>query len=649
MSPSTSPDGLNKQDRGTLEWDTELNNNFDKIQAALTARSLTSHGHATMALKPEDDAGVMFVTPDGDDDDDGLSWGSAKLTVLGAYDALPASGGSIFLGGGEVQIGGAVANQGLWILGPQDPQYGSPPAGWRQQKRIRLIGIGTGDHVGNGLGGPAVGLLGGSSSDPAKPAIWVAGTNAPLYFANLAMHYMSVPIRIGVDPTRVNRSLNTAGIYMDNIHVETGNSIDRGPTIDIGYVFWWTLVNSVIGSSNAQTLGSDAAACILTKGNPGEVAGGLYLIENCVFNQGNFKYHCNPNEWGGLSIRHITQEGDGSNPVPDTIHILGASNFGSAIIENVEIADAVGQGAAVKVEPTTISSDTVLCHRATLDGPGTVLGHYPNDWGVVTKSPLAHNQVGFWQGRVAGQHDSARRMFPAVAPRFANLVNQDPAGWPTGAGNTKTTGVAAPDGSLGATSYSTINGGQQNFEIYRAAQTYAVGDWVFAGVWAKADDVTNGAGSFGAVAATAGVHFDGTASGDKFLFAPIKGDGEWVWSSLAGKVTTGTGTTELVFTLRCTSTNPHRFYLPVLLHVATGLLSDNEAHEFLQHLSTWPLNAPVGHVTAQRTQKILAPGGIGVGNSAAVTGSLPTPTRKMEVFDAAGASLGYVPIYPTIT
>lgn len=46
--------------------------------------------------------------------------------------------------------------------------------------------------------------------------------------------------------------------------------------------------------------------------------------------------------------------------------------------------------------------------------------------------------------------------------------------------------------------------------------------------------------------------------------------------------------------------------------------------------------------------KVLATGGIGVGNSASAS-SLGTLSKKMEVFDAAGASLGFVPIYTSIT
>lgn len=46
--------------------------------------------------------------------------------------------------------------------------------------------------------------------------------------------------------------------------------------------------------------------------------------------------------------------------------------------------------------------------------------------------------------------------------------------------------------------------------------------------------------------------------------------------------------------------------------------------------------------------KLVANGGLGVGNSA-VASAVGTLSKKMEVFDAAGASIGFVPIYTTIT
>ncbi|MGW2706969.1 hypothetical protein [Streptomyces sp. NPDC001340] len=47
--------------------------------------------------------------------------------------------------------------------------------------------------------------------------------------------------------------------------------------------------------------------------------------------------------------------------------------------------------------------------------------------------------------------------------------------------------------------------------------------------------------------------------------------------------------------------------------------------------------------------KLVTAIGLGVGNSATATTAVGTLVRKMEVFDASGASLGFVPIYSSIT
>ena len=55
-----------------------------------------------------------------------------------------------------------------------------------------------------------------------------------------------------------------------------------------------------------------------------------------------------------------------------------------------------------------------------------------------------------------------------------------------------------------------------------------------------------------------------------------------------------------------------------------------------------------GHVKVLGSGKLLAAGGIGVGNSAAAT----TPgscVKKIEVFDASGSSLGFLPVYSSIS
>lgn len=46
--------------------------------------------------------------------------------------------------------------------------------------------------------------------------------------------------------------------------------------------------------------------------------------------------------------------------------------------------------------------------------------------------------------------------------------------------------------------------------------------------------------------------------------------------------------------------------------------------------------------------RVLARGGLGVGNSVAASGGPGPLVRKVEIFDAAGASLGFVPVYSSI-
>jgi hypothetical protein len=52
--------------------------------------------------------------------------------------------------------------------------------------------------------------------------------------------------------------------------------------------------------------------------------------------------------------------------------------------------------------------------------------------------------------------------------------------------------------------------------------------------------------------------------------------------------------------------------------------------------------------TLKTDDKLIAALGLGVGNSAAAT-SLGSVTRKIQVFDAAGASIGFVPVYDAIS
>jgi urocanate hydratase len=67
-------------------------------------------------------------------------------------------------------------------------------------------------------------------------------------------------------------------------------------------------------------------------------------------------------------------------------------------------------------------------------------------------------------------------------------------------------------------------------------------------------------------------------------------------------------------------------------------------------LATAPTFASTITVTTNAivTGKVLTTAGLGVGNSASAT-TLGTVVKKIQVFDASGVSLGYLPVYDAIT
>lgn len=103
-----------------------------------------------------------------------------------------------------------------------------------------------------------------------------------------------------------------------------------------------------------------------------------------------------------------------------------------------------------------------------------------------------------------------------------------------------------------------------------------------------------------------------------------------------------------------TEGHTHNVQVSIRARAAEAYSSTNAGSEIEVHTT------PIGGTTLTRAakfkengdflsdQKVLATAGLGVGNSAAGS-TLGTVTKKMEVFDASGVSLGFVPIYDAIT
>lgn len=384
---------------------------------------------------------------------------------------------------------------------------------------------------------------------------------------------------------------------------------------------------------------SDNRACIVAR------TPSVIQISNCVFKGGNFKYYAGTHPFA-FDIRDCFFEGSfivtgagGVTPMGPLVHLI-AAHQGSAFIENVGAGDLnVRTPGGVKVEGSEQVAGDVMCiNVATVIGPATILNiPLTQRWQNITSTLARQRQVGFWQGRVSAQHDSARRTFSPVAARFRNLVNQDPFTWRSGSphgGPSIQTGVIAPDGTSAAVRLSPIlpdgNIGELIPEqvtalLYYVNDTQSAntpkiiinkGDVIAAGVWVRAVNQKLGLAPWDVHLLRAELH---PAHGYKFdndsyvmsADSPLKGDGEWEWISVIGRVEKVMAVpTTLWMILSCARQRyqdesidyVHDFYAPILLHVPSSDLSNNEIYELRQHMSTWPDNVEPGTVSVQRGQ-----------------------------------------------
>ena len=76
------------------------------------------------AMKPGASDAIQYVSPNGNDSNDGLSIGTAKLTIMAGYDALGQGGGTIYISGSSTSSAycTSTAGQGIWIMGSGRPE-----------------------------------------------------------------------------------------------------------------------------------------------------------------------------------------------------------------------------------------------------------------------------------------------------------------------------------------------------------------------------------------------------------------------------------------------------------------------------------------------------------------------------------------------
>jgi hypothetical protein len=407
-------------------------------------------------------------------------------------------------------------------------------------------------------------------------------------------------------------------------------------------------------------------------------------LRNIRTGQGGIKYYCGGSSFG-FYVEHFIMESDGST-TPPAFWAQGLSAFGTGNLLDIQTADGASQEDG-SMFPIVLEGDSFLSpsqilvtngSSASIVGPCTIIcgGNDNNPANPVI--PLVKNQVGLLQGKIWGQYDGGHFSNAWSTQRYRNIypshtssdglsgpLHPHPLGptsncvW-TETGATGVNGVDAPVedrwGTDSAFKVESNDGANvASAQILSARFPVEEGDILTIGFWAKiVDGITSfNPASYGAYDNTgmsikpigSGI----TDSGD--VYSAYAGDSNyWQWCSGAleiietvGHVAQDTSVNVRVFG---SQTKPATYCGVTLNHLHVEDTSLNEGASY-KAMGGPTVQSPVGSVSTLPNQLAIV-GKLGVGNTVAAT-TPGTVTRKMEIFDADGISLGFVALYDVIT
>ena len=553
----------------------------------------------TVPRAPETIA-IRYVSNAGNDADDGLSWGTAKQTIYGALVSLP-GGNTKTAGSGTVYVGNESSanprtNAGIWLMGPKDPNYANPPAGWLKCNNCSVSVIGIANSGGGPNGHkPRVMLTAGGDSDRNHPAIWISAANG-LYIANFQIRYPGRAIVMGECSN--NDRTGTCGaqsIILDNVSALLSQTAGNGPCTDIASnVFWIWMRDGGCGGNAYNATGaplSDNSAAVLIDGSAGSGSGLIY-INDFQLAGGGIKVKQGSNG-ASLYARNVIQEGDFSHAIPPTVWFTGWSQSVDAILDNISIADG-GPGSANGIEndgPIGGGGPTIF-NSTGVAGPATIINQDNQIAAHQTVSPLIQGQSGFFNGYVVGQTDVARRIAGLVPTRFTNKAFSNSSNWGYSAGSTFTQNISDPFGGTGAAKIAWSTSSQQTIQLSPLNPYLPVaGDWIVAGAWTQGVAQTGGRALFTQCMDYPASKMSATLTN----FGAMVGDGQWQYLWLASKVASGSATNVCVSVYYNNKLTP-TLYGPTLYIIPAGTLSDNEVLEFASSMNSVDPSCQVGQI-----------------------------------------------------
>jgi hypothetical protein len=579
--------------------------------------SATTVSGGNVAIKPGTGGPIVYVCslascPGASDSNDGTSWGSAKLTVYGAWTALsrvgcnfgPTCGGFIYISD-NVTWGGPVSGQGLQIIGAHDPNFTSPPSGWVKESATSIICAGSGSWDSTAAK-PACLITGQNSS---HPGIWISGNTAPMYFEGIKTFTGSYGLLLSMDSNGVfeNQGAATNVTFTGCSFGVNGTVTTNGPGVRIGpNSFEIYFYDDVFDANSTATTGSPQhQAMVIDPGGTGNNNSGDVNIFNSHANGGSIYINDNGQGASGIAVTNLVCEGqtDGHGCV-----WIPITNVNSGYdITNIQVADALPASPGVEVDGNGPTDGVVVKTTSGSSGPMTLLGNAPANQNGLVVTPDRQHVTGFMGGHVLGQVNAARRGFGPTAVPFLNLAATSPATWTFNGNGVITTGITAPDGTTGAGECSSTLGTANCF-FYNTNQTYAVGDIIIVGVWAQARTALGFSGSQTVVfttpfcASPTCIYNDisGTV-GSGFIQQYILGDAnagapsaEWEFYWKVYKVAATGGVEQTQFAAVTDATHPANYYAPMLLHIPANAISDNEAAELGLNLQPYSNLCAVG-------------------------------------------------------
>lgn len=574
-----------------------------------------SSGGGNAALKPVAADGIQYVAPEGSDANDGLSWGSAKLTIMAGFDALPTYGGTVYItsgqSGGNGPAATSIAGQGIWLMGPNDPNYASPPSGWRKMKAgaVSFVGV-SGTSIGSGtsVSKPATPIQAGSSAT--NPSIWLSGVTG-VSFSNLQTQYPRYIARVNVTSTgdRTGNVINCSDIVFDNILGSTNTgSAASGPCIDIGGNSLWILIRDCLLEANALATADSAqrAAVFVGVGAGGPATGLVYVEDTHFTGGGGFRFDSTSQTGtGSFYVNNCVMEGAGnSQPV---VEVIGAGVLYGSVVNPV-VSDSGDSVPYVRVDSRIDPSAIIVSNAQAgipVEGPCILdnvftTGNSSNNtlYGISLANTFcsAKRQRGTVQGFNIDQVDAARRTSgPSLARFTINLEGktQLPGTWLAGTGTGVTiTPVAGPDGTLNAgrlTSTADGGGGFSNVYVFdnSTPKNLAAGDYIFVGAWVKPasgngftganfgevslDDAFSGTEVLQLISGSAYSSISGNGSIKAGALRLTDGGWQWVWG--LARVNKGNASVGYRFSLNFTSAAPIDAYAPVFMQIPASSLA----------------------------------------------------------------------------